>query len=323
MPRPRVFFQGDYELLSSQFAGLVVAAKKGIFKAKGIDVILRGRVRPGSEADVVAAIQEAVGEKGGVALGCAEQNIVVPAQHGGAPVKVISAMYHKSPLGLGLLPSSRITSLKELAHRESRVGMLADSLTLAQRMMHQAAGSTSAYIPEVVEVTNENKIGLLLAGKLDAIQIYDATEPVEIQIETGHPPRFLPFLPSLGYAQAIFAHSTALTNEKQRDVITTFLACMYQGWEEALNDPRATAALIMEARREAHVAVTNPKIEKTEYFEKVLRNLEAYVRPPAGKSKMGLVDPGVYDEASAFFVKAGLLSKAFPQAKSLDTTLWA
>lgn len=102
MPRPRVFFQGDYELLSSQvrltlplipsspppspphppssspspctqFAGLVVAARKGLFKAKGIDVTLRGRVRPGSEADVVAAIQEAVGEKGGVALGCAEQ----------------------------------------------------------------------------------------------------------------------------------------------------------------------------------------------------------------------------------------------------------
>jgi len=31
--------------------------------------------------------------------------------------------------------------LRELAHRESRVGMLADSLTLAQRMLHQATGS--------------------------------------------------------------------------------------------------------------------------------------------------------------------------------------
>jgi len=175
--------------------------------------------------------------------------------------------------------------------------MLADSLTLAQRMLHQAAGSKryggtetertregwlsflfflvvflsfcrvyhlcpslppslSAYIPEVVEVTNENKIGLLLAGKLDAIQvrplppslppslppppplpplprpsvalmsslppslppsqIYDATEPVEILTETGHAPRFLPFLPSLGYAQAIFAHPTAWATEGQR-----------------------------------------------------------------------------------------------------------
>jgi len=42
---------------------------------------------------------------------------------------------------------------------------------------------------------------------------------------------------------------------------------------------------------QAHVAVANPKIEKEEYFEKVLRNLEAYVRPPAGKSKMGTFSP--------------------------------
>jgi hypothetical protein len=39
---------------------------------------------------------------------------------------------------------------------------------------------------------------------------------VEILTETGHAPRFLPFLPSLGYAQAIFAHPTALANEGQR-----------------------------------------------------------------------------------------------------------
>ncbi|EWM22780.1 NMT1/THI5-like protein, partial [Nannochloropsis gaditana] len=142
MPRPRVFFQGDYELLSSQFAGLVVAAKSGLFQSRGIDLVLRGKVRPGSEADVVAGIQEAVGDRGNLALGCAEQNIVVPAQAHGAPVQVVSAMYHKSPLGLGLLPTSRITSLKELAQRQMRVGMLADSLSLAQRLLHQAVGSS-------------------------------------------------------------------------------------------------------------------------------------------------------------------------------------
>ena len=101
------------------------------------------------------------------------RNIVVPAQANGAPVKVIGAMYQKSPLGLGLLPTSKATSLKyvcvcvcvcvyfppehardtyshtyihahthrDLAKPEIRVGMLADSLTLAQRMLHQAAGS--------------------------------------------------------------------------------------------------------------------------------------------------------------------------------------
>ncbi len=69
------------------------------------------------------------------------RNIVVPAQAIGSPVQVISAMYHKSPLGLGLLPSSKAHSLKELAQREIRVGMLSDSITLAQKLLHQAAGS--------------------------------------------------------------------------------------------------------------------------------------------------------------------------------------
>jgi len=50
------------------------------------------------------------------------------------------------------------------------------------------------------------------------------------------------------------------------------------------------------------VAVTNPKIEKTEYFEKVLRNLEAYVRPPAGKSKMGRSPPSLPPSLSSSFL---------------------
>lgn len=40
------------------------------------------------------------------------RNIVVPAQANGAKVKVVSAMYQKSPLGLGLRPDSSIKSLR-------------------------------------------------------------------------------------------------------------------------------------------------------------------------------------------------------------------
>ena len=40
------------------------------------------------------------------------RNIVVPAQANGAKVKVVSAMYQESPLGLGLRPDSTIKSLR-------------------------------------------------------------------------------------------------------------------------------------------------------------------------------------------------------------------
>lgn len=155
--RARVLFQADYEVLSSQFAGLVVAHRHGLFTKKGIDVVMRGRVRPGSEADVVVAMQETAklltpttgaSAPPTLALGCAEQcvrlrqflycpllhagekgkthtppdtrrsrmnrNIVLPAQAGGAKVKVVSAMFQKSPLGLGLRPDSTVESLRSV-----------------------------------------------------------------------------------------------------------------------------------------------------------------------------------------------------------------
>ena len=48
--------------------------------------------------------------------------------------------------------------------------MLSDSLTLAQKLVG-AAGGSGAAIPDTIEVTNANKLGLLQAGKLDAIQV--------------------------------------------------------------------------------------------------------------------------------------------------------
>lgn len=48
------------------------------------------------------------------------------------------------------------------------MGMLADSIPLASRLL-EAANPSGKWT--FVEVTNENKVGLLAQGKLDAIQV--------------------------------------------------------------------------------------------------------------------------------------------------------
>jgi hypothetical protein len=47
-----------------------------------------------------------------VALGTAEQNIVVPAQAGGAGVTAVSAILQSSPLALATRPNSRVQGLE-------------------------------------------------------------------------------------------------------------------------------------------------------------------------------------------------------------------
>lgn len=130
----------------------------------------------------------------------------------------------------------------------------------------------------------------------------------------GTPPKFLPFGPSLGYAQAIFAHGPTLDKSPtHREALHSFLEVLYEGWcvkesmgqrlrqrdrgacsianpnhsppypprrELAFEDPKTAAKLILDERRIAGVPPgSGPAADTAEYHERVLRNLEAYVAP--------------------------------------------
>jgi hypothetical protein len=61
-------------------------------------------------------------------------------------------------------------------------------------------------------------------------QVYETTEPLEIEERLGVEPHVLRLGDKLGYAQVVFAAAPALARPDNRDAIRTFLGGLYQGW---------------------------------------------------------------------------------------------
>lgn len=112
--------------------------------------------------------------------------MLVAAQGHGHKVKAVSAMFQRTPLALGALPGTQISSLKDL--QGQTVGMARDELPLFKGM----AAVAGLHNVKVVEVTHEAKMQRLLNGDVDAIQIYETTEVLELQSRLGVKPNVLP-----------------------------------------------------------------------------------------------------------------------------------
>ena len=125
----RVNLQLDY-YPCAQFAGLHLANARGLYAKRGIEVtLLPPPGAGGDEPDLVMKQQRALDLAGRgiparlptIAVGSVEQNVLIPAMARGVGVKAFGTIFQRSPLALGALPGTALSSLKELAGK--KVGM--------------------------------------------------------------------------------------------------------------------------------------------------------------------------------------------------------
>ena len=115
-----VYFQLDY-YPSSQFAGLHLADKKGLYAAKGIEVIfLNPTAAGGEEPDLVVQRQRELDMESGssysnfpagifastqkISVGSAEQSVILAGIARNVQVKAFATIFQESPLCLASLP---------------------------------------------------------------------------------------------------------------------------------------------------------------------------------------------------------------------------
>mmetsp|Transcript_11523 Transcript_11523/g.29070 ORF Transcript_11523/g.29070 Transcript_11523/m.29070 type:complete len:715 (-) Transcript_11523:23-2167(-) len=320
-----IVFQPDYTL-GSQFAGVAIAWAEGIYAARGLDVTILPPCpgRPGDEVSAVEKIQREAGNKI-LAIGTTEQNVLIAAQSNGAKVKAVSAMLQRTPLALGAMPGVKLERLEDL--KGLRVGMARDEMPLLEGM----AAAAGLHGLNIVEVTHEGKQQELLAAKVDAIQIYDTTEVVDLHKKIGQLPVVLPIGQQpydRGYAQVVFASNSALANEELRTPMRNFLEATYEGWARAAADPEAAAEAV------AMMTAEDPTPEVLAYHRDVLLRFLPYLEPPrpasgapslSASSSLGTIQPSRWLNAVDNYVGAGLAAPHFREAvaASADLSFWA
>eukprot|EP01047_Picozoa_sp_COSAG01_P001227 COSAG01_NODE_26_length_36857_cov_31.426166_32_plen_804_part_00 len=315
----RVALQLDYHM-SAQFAGLAVAMQRGMFADANIHFTLMPTCPPGDETTRVLAAQRqaTTTDQALTILGCTEQNVLVYDSHANAaPVSAVGAMFATTPLALAALPGADLHTAAEAsscvsptnslqAQHSLRVGAHIDTVELLERLLPHA---------HVTAVPREDKLQLLRCGDIDAVQVYDVTEPLRLHEDLGAPPELLKLEDlagghaELGYSQVLFVadevlgRTDDLHHSSHRDIIRATCEVIFAGWACAIRDPEAAArdvaALVPRGQlgelsgaahwRNSHDFLTRSVIRSCEYVKQTRRG-----------DKLGTIDPARWQRANSW-----------------------
>ncbi|MEM7489688.1 MAG: ABC transporter substrate-binding protein [Pseudomonadota bacterium] len=173
-------------------------------------------------------------------MACAEQNLILGAQAGGAPIKAVANMFQASPYGLMAPAGSGLTGLDALSDRT--IGVHVDGL----KVMDLVKGANELPGIEVVEISYADKFERTLSGEMAAVQCYVIDEPIGVEAVHGAAPEVLKLSDHglLSTAQTIMAPDALLDGSP--DLVDAFLAATFEGWARVLADKPAAAQLVVE-----------------------------------------------------------------------------
>lgn len=212
-----------------------VAREKGFYKDVGLDVnIVRGQGSADSVKQVAAGTAQ---------LGFADASIVILGRgNDGAPVKLVSMVYHNPPHAIFTLESSGIKKPKDLEGKR-----IADTAASALKNLFpayaKAAGIDDKTINWII-ITPDARAGTLSLGRADAVPDYLMGQAL-FQKTIGDKKMLRFTYAEAGmkfYSNGIIANDSFIKSNP--DTIKRFLAATYRGLKYSLAHPEEAAQIL-------------------------------------------------------------------------------
>lgn len=164
----RIHIQLDYHP-SSQYAGIHLAMKNGLYAKHGLEVTLAMPGKDGGDEPKLVADKQAQFDKTGeidtISIGIVEQNVLIPAISNNVQVKAFASIFQRTPLILLGLPGTKLDSITDL--KDLKIGMHIDSTELMKTIVFHSKDRAST----VETVQRAEKMDQLIAGSVHAIQV--------------------------------------------------------------------------------------------------------------------------------------------------------
>lgn len=217
-------------LKNVQFAGSLMAAEKGLYKAGGLDVTLI--------AGGPSVAPEPVVQSGKALVGITHTAEVVNAITNGADLKIIGAGYQKNPFCVVSTAEKPIRSPQDMVGK--KIGVSDTNTPVWQAFL--AANKIPASAVNVVKIQFDPTP--LATGEVDGFMAFYTNEPIILEV-MGIPAVTFMFgdfdYPLL--EDVYITKNSSLTDPAQRAKVVALMKAEAQGWQMAVKDPAAAATL--------------------------------------------------------------------------------
>ncbi|MBN1264787.1 MAG: ABC transporter substrate-binding protein [Anaerolineales bacterium] len=213
-----------------QFAPFYVGMEEGFFKRAGINLLIEHT----QESDAVTLV--GAGEVP-FAVVSGEQVLLARAQ--GLPVVYVTAWYQDYPVGVAAPVNSSITEPQDLVGKKVGIPVLSGASYVGYRALLNAAGIS----PETIylDTIGYNQVELLLQGVEEAVVIYSANEPLQLE-SMGMPVDVIRVSDYVTLASNGLITSETMI-EEQPELVRAMVAAMVSSIESSMADTdRAFAA---------------------------------------------------------------------------------
>lgn len=211
-----------------------VAIAKGYYKEEGLNVTI---IPSKGTADAIKAVEAGVSE-----FGFIDVPGLVAAGGSNTSIKIVAVNYQKTPQCVfSLNPGANVTSAKDMANLEfgSSSASFSPRIHMAFMKMHGVDPSTL----RVVNIDGGARVPMLVAGKVQAVDLFIMSEPAIKRAAQGKEVKCL-FLADHGLD--IYSNSIGVKDEylkKNPEIVRKFVRASLRGWRDALSAPEEAAKL--------------------------------------------------------------------------------
>ncbi len=275
-----------------QFAPLYEALDKGYFAAAGIDLTLDYSM----ETDAVALTGANTVQ---FAVASGEQVLLARAQ--GLPVVYVADWYQQYPVGISAPAKSGITKPADLKGKKIGVPVLSGASYIGLRALLDAGGLKESDV--TLDTVGFNQVAALVAGREDAVVIYVANEPVQLQSQGLQ----VTTLKVSDYLQLV--GNGLITNETtiqtQPDLVRRMASALVKGIQDTLANPD-----------EAYTICLKYVDNLAQADQTVQKQVLAASLPEWKADRAGFSQPQAWQNMNDIMVKMGLIKPGLDVMKA-------
>ena len=266
-----------------QFAGYYAAKEKGFYKDAGLNVTI---IEATPDTNVV---QEVITGHAQFGVGTSE---LILNRHRGDKVRVLGVIFQHSPLSLITLKESGIDNIHKLLDKKV---MIEPSSSELFAYLQQEGFTEKAF-----KLEHHNfDINDLLAGKIDAMSVYETTEPYLLKQQGRAYNQFSPRMGGIDfYGDNFFTTDAELQAHPQQ--VEAFTAATSRGWRYAMQHSDEIVQLIYKNYSQRH------SIEHLQFEAAAMHDL---MQPELIEA--GYMNAGRWQHIAETYHKFGLLPENF------------